>query len=142
MTAAVRMQWHFEDQHFAGEGTIGILHLRGYLGEENIEQLDGAVDWALTRSNGPIVIDLTDLLGLGDNGKDRLWDAAQRILARGRLVSICRPPKLGDLPTLATQTVRQPAEIAVNDDLTAALMAVTRLDAGAPARPVIQEQGP
>ncbi|MEU9018616.1 hypothetical protein [Actinomadura sp. NPDC048394] len=142
MTAAVRMQWHFEDQHFAGEGTIGILHLRGYLGEENLEQLDGAVDWALTRSSGPIVIDLTHLLGLGDTGKSRLRDAAHRILTRGRLVSICRPPKLGDLPALPAQTARQSTGIAVNDDLTAALRAVTSLDAGAPPHPLIQEPGP
>jgi len=124
------MQWHFEDRHFAGEGDIGILQLRGYLGEDMLEKFSGAVDWALARSRGPIVLDLAPLLGLSDRGRTAVWDAAHRVRDRDRLVSICTPHNIGDAPVPAAgeenNSAAAPARrVSVHDDLTSALAAVT-----------------
>lgn len=133
------MQWHFEDQYFADEGAIGILHLRGYLGEESLDQFAGAVGWALVRSRGPLVIDLTHLLGLGDSGRAALWDAAHRIGSLGRPVSVCRSRGLEDLAIPRTEDFQGMNMITVNDDLTAALVAVTALNT--PAAIVVTDPG-
>lgn len=117
------MQWHFEQRHFEGEGGIGILQLRGYLGESVLDQLTGAVDWALSRGDGPVIVDVTHLLGCGQQGADALWAAAHRIAGSGRAVAIS-----GVGTDLQLQSVRYHSErrgpVSVHEDLTGALAMV------------------
>ena len=120
------MQWHFEDRHFAGEGAIGMLQLGGYLGDDALEQFTGAVDWALAKSEGPIVIDLTHLLGCSDNGATAIWNAACRIAeheagGHRRAVAISGPG--GSLRAVRDHHERG-APVSIHDDLTQALAAL------------------
>jgi UDP-N-acetylmuramoylalanine-D-glutamate ligase len=117
------MQWHFEDRHFAGECAIGVLQLGGYLGDDALEQLAGAVDWALAKSRGPIVIDLTHLLGCSDDGAWAIWNAACRITEDRR--GGRRTVAISGLGCTGLRAVRdlheRGAPVTVHDDLTEAL---------------------
>ena len=116
------MEWSFENRMFAGEGRIGILHLRGFLGDGALRRVTGAVDWALSRSQGPLVLDLTLMSGLSEAGRVAVWQAAHRIAAQHREVVLCGMADLGADPGPGDE---MGAAVIVHADLTTALAAVS-----------------
>jgi len=111
------MRWDLEDR----DG-VGVVHLGGYLGRSALGRLDGAIDWALRRGDGPVVIDVTGLLGCSPAGASAIWDAARRVAGRHRAVAISG---LGADPVL--RCVRdhpdRGAPVGVHADLGSALTA-------------------
>jgi hypothetical protein len=117
------MEWSFENRMFAGEGKIGILHLRGFLGDGGLRRVAGAVDWALSRSQGPLVMDLTLMSGLNEAGRAAIWQAAHRVAAQQREVVLCGMAELGTDPGPGEELLG--AAVIVHADLTTALAAVS-----------------
>ncbi|MFE5584933.1 STAS domain-containing protein [Kitasatospora sp. NPDC056531] len=68
------MQWELEEM----DG-VGVLRLTGYLGERVVHRFHGAFDWARARCTGPLVIDLSGLLGWSQEGEAAIVDAAGRL---------------------------------------------------------------
>jgi hypothetical protein len=78
------MNWTYQN----GRG-VGVLELRGYLGDSALDQFSGAIDWALARCTGPVVIDLTCLQGWSTSGQAAFEEAAQRAAIHGRVLAVC-----------------------------------------------------
>ena len=110
------MNWIFEQRQ-----GVGVLELRGYMGESALAQLSGAIGWALARCAGPVVIDLTSLRGCSISGQGALEEAAERAAARGRVLAICGPQGIA---TRQASHGRQ-AAIPVFADLDAAVTALS-----------------
>lgn len=125
------MQWDFE-----GCGGVGVLRQGGYPRNDGYGQLSGAVGWALTRGDGPIVIDLTHLLGCSAGGASAIGQAAHRTAGHQRAVA---PPVLGGDP--ARQSVRdhpdRQAAMRGHTGLAAAVAAVGPHPTPAPRPPAL-----
>lgn len=78
------VHWTFESRR-----GIGVLAVRGFLGDEAAPALAGAVGWALARSTGPIVVDLSRLLGYSHGGEAALAEATRRVTNHRRVLAIC-----------------------------------------------------
>lgn len=50
---------------------LGVLSLAGYLGADATDRFTGAIGWALARGTGPVILDLTGLLGWSSRRADR-----------------------------------------------------------------------
>lgn len=94
------MNWIFENRQ-----RVGVLELRGYMGDSALARFSGAIGWALARCAGPVVIDLTSLQGCSISGQAALEEAARRAAARtapppgkartaGRLRSLSTPASM------------------------------------------------
>ena len=65
------MNWLYENRQ-----GVGVLELRGYLGDIVLARFSGAIGWALGHCAGPVVIDLTSLQGCSTSSKAALGGAA------------------------------------------------------------------
>lgn len=65
------MQWDLERT-----GSVGVLRLSGFLGTAALHRFDGALAWARARCGGPIVLDLSGLLGWNADGEAAIVDAS------------------------------------------------------------------
>jgi anti-anti-sigma regulatory factor len=110
------MNWVFEKRQ-----GVGVLELRGYLGDSALARFSGAIGWALARCVGPVVIDLTSLQGCSVSGQAALEEAAERAAARGRVLAVCGPHGIA---TRQGPHGRQ-AAIPVYADLNAAVTALS-----------------
>jgi anti-anti-sigma regulatory factor len=81
---AMAMNWLFKNRQ-----GVGVLELRGYLGDSALARFSGAIGWALARCTGPVVIDLTQLQGWSASGQAALEEAAQRTEIHHRVLAIC-----------------------------------------------------
>jgi hypothetical protein len=76
------------DWHCAEHDGVKVVHLSGYLGRLDVHRFDGAMDWVRSRTDGPVVLDLTALLGWSREGEAAVVRAAETPLAvcglRGR----------------------------------------------------------
>lgn len=97
---------------------LGVLSLAGYLGADATDRFTGAVGWALARGTGPVILDLTGLLGWSAGGQIAVAQAARRLAAGGRRLELAAIPADGSLVPDATS----PA-VPVHSDLAAALAA-------------------
>jgi hypothetical protein len=70
---------------------VGIIELHGFLGDRVLARFSGAVGWALARSTGPVVIDLTCLQGCSATGEAAIEEAAGRAESAGRILAVCFP---------------------------------------------------
>ncbi|MET9882123.1 STAS domain-containing protein [Streptomyces sp. NPDC006430] len=102
---------------------LGVLSLAGYLGADATARFTGAVGWALARGTGPVVLDLTELLGWSAGGQLAVAQAARRLAANGRTLELAAIPADGSLVPAADG----PAVI-VHCDLHSALAAHHRGD--------------
>ncbi|MFE9258857.1 anti-sigma factor antagonist [Streptomyces sp. NPDC006879] len=107
------IEWHYTDH-----GHLGVLALTGYLGGEATARFTGAVGWTLARGSGPVILDLTGLLGWSPGGQLTVSDAAVRLCGAGRSLELAAIPADGSL----VPTARAPY-IPVHPDLPTALAA-------------------
>lgn len=77
------MNWHC-----AEHDGVQVVHLSGYLGRSDTHRFGGAMGWVRSRREGPVVLDLTALLGWSREGEAAVVRAAETPLAvcglRGR----------------------------------------------------------
>jgi hypothetical protein len=78
------MQWQYRNDR-----GVAVLELIGFLGDAALDQFGGAVGWALARSGGPIVIDLTRLQGWSVRGGEAIIDLGERLGAHDRRLAVC-----------------------------------------------------
>jgi hypothetical protein len=78
------MQWRYRHAH-----GVAVVELTGYLGDAAIDQLGGAVGWAVAKSRGPILIDMSGLLGWSVHGREAVADAGVRLAADQRRLGLC-----------------------------------------------------
>ncbi|MFJ9789137.1 STAS domain-containing protein [Streptomyces globosus] len=97
---------------------LGVLSLAGYLGAEATARFTGAVGWAEARGSGPLILDLTALLGWSVGGQLAVSQAARRLAAAGRALELAAIPADGSL----VPDAGEPA-IPVHCDLPTALAA-------------------
>ncbi|MFF4580139.1 anti-sigma factor antagonist [Streptomyces sp. NPDC001389] len=97
---------------------LGVLSLAGYLGADATARFTGAVGWAEARGGGPVILDLTELLGWSAGGQLAVAQAARRLAAAGRTLELAAIPADGSL----VPDAREPA-IPVHCDLPTALAA-------------------
>ncbi|MCB5163927.1 anti-sigma factor antagonist [Streptomyces bambusae] len=107
------IEWKYTDH-----GHVGVLTLTGHLGMEAIDRFVGAVGWTLARGSGPVIVDLTGLLGWSPGGQLAVADAARRLAGAGRRLELAAIPADGSLVPSGTGP-----EIPVHPDLAAALAA-------------------
>ncbi|MCW8216679.1 hypothetical protein H5I60_08560 [Streptomyces griseolus] len=60
---------------------VGVLQLFGYLGRQDAHRFEGAVDWVRSRCKGPLVLDMSGLLGWSGEGEAAVMRAAGNSLA-------------------------------------------------------------
>lgn len=60
---------------------VGVLQLFGYFGRQDVHRFEGAVDWVRSRCNGPLVLDMSGLLGWSTEGESAVVRAAATLLA-------------------------------------------------------------
>ena len=65
------MQWDFAE--YQG---VKVVHLSGYLGRLDAHRFHGAMGWVRSRTDGPVVLDLTALLGWSQEGEAAVTHAA------------------------------------------------------------------
>ena len=70
---------------------VGVIELRGYIGDSALARFSGAIGWTLERCAGPVVIDLTWLQGCSASGEAVFEEAAERAAAAGRILAVCSP---------------------------------------------------
>ncbi|MDX3853734.1 anti-sigma factor antagonist [Streptomyces sp. AK02-01A] len=97
---------------------LGVLSLAGYLGADATARFTGAIGWAEARGTGPVVLDLTDLLGWSAGGQLAVAQAARRLAALGRSLELAAIPADGSLVPDAGGP-----DVPVHCDLPAALAA-------------------
>ncbi|WP_024755180.1 STAS domain-containing protein [Streptomyces exfoliatus] len=97
---------------------LGVLSLAGYLGAEATDRFTGAIGWALARGTGPVILDLTGLLGWSPGGQIAVAQAARRLAESGRPLELAAIPADGSLVPDATCP-----PVPVHCDLAAALAA-------------------
>ncbi|MFC8273999.1 anti-sigma factor antagonist [Streptomyces sp. NPDC057271] len=107
---------------------LGVLSLAGYLGAEATARFTGAIGWAEARGTGPVILDLTELLGWSVGGQLAVRQAARRLAAAGRALELAAIPADGSLVPAADE----PA-VPVHRDLPTAL-ADHHDDGAAPGR--------
>ncbi|WP_426368151.1 STAS domain-containing protein [Streptomyces sp. E-08] len=95
---------------------LGVLSLAGYLGAEATGRFTGAIGWALARGTGPVILDLTGLLGWSADGQIAVAQAARRLGESGRRLELAAIPADGSLVPDATCP-----PVPVHCDLAAAL---------------------
>jgi hypothetical protein len=112
----VALVWSYEDR-----GTVGVVHLAGYLGAEAVDQFEGAVGWVIARRPGVVLLDGTGLLGFSVEGRAAIGSAAARLADAGVPVHACVAPELAvhDLAWGA---------LALHPDLATALAALKHAD--------------
>lgn len=116
------IEWRYTVQQ-----ELGVLSLAGFLGADALGRFTGAVGWAVARGTGPVVLDLSRLLGWSAGGQLAVTEAAHRLRAAGRSLELAAIPTDGALVPAGDG----PA-IPVHCDLDAAFAA--HLDAGAEQR--------
>ncbi|WP_327414828.1 STAS domain-containing protein [Streptomyces sp. NBC_01233] len=97
---------------------LGVLSLAGYLGADAVDRFTGAIGWALARGTGPVILDLTGLLGWSAGGQIAVAQAARRLAGHGRSLELAAIPADGSLVPDATCPT-----VTVHCDLAAALAA-------------------
>ncbi|MFD5622748.1 STAS domain-containing protein [Streptomyces yangpuensis] len=97
---------------------LGVLSLAGYLGADATDRFAGAIGWALARGSGPVILDLTGLLGWSAGGQIAVAQAARRLGESGRRLELAAIPADGSLVPDATCP-----PVPVHCDLAAALAA-------------------
>nr|WSX48664.1 STAS domain-containing protein [Streptomyces sp. NBC_00974] len=97
---------------------LGVLSLAGYLGADATDRFTGAVGWALARGTGPVILDLTGLMGWSAGGQIAVAQAARRLAGNGRRLELAAIPADGSLVPDATCP-----PVTVHCDLDAALAA-------------------
>ncbi|MFJ9551925.1 STAS domain-containing protein [Streptomyces erythrochromogenes] len=97
---------------------LGVLSLAGYLGADATDRFTGAIGWALARGTGPVILDLTGLLGWSAGGQIAVAQAARRLAESGRRLELAAIPADGSLVPDATCP-----PVTVHCDLPAALAA-------------------
>lgn len=60
---------------------VGVLQLFGFLGRQDAHRFEGAVDWVRSRCKGPLVLDMSGLLGWSTEGEAAVVRAAGDSLA-------------------------------------------------------------
>lgn len=95
---------------------LGVLSLAGYLGADATARFTGAIGWVEARGSGPVILDLTELLGWSAGGQLAVAQAARRLAAAGLTLELAAIPADGSLVPYANE----PA-ITVHCDLPAAL---------------------
>jgi hypothetical protein len=113
------MTMNWTTKHSRG---VSVLELRGYLGDRALTRFRGAIGWTLARHTGPLVIDLTYLLGCSASGDAALEEAARHATAAGRVLAVCGSC---EEPAVGSWRDRQVA-IPAYADLDAALNALSR----------------
>ncbi|MFI8105980.1 anti-sigma factor antagonist [Streptomyces sp. NPDC086023] len=81
---------------------LGVLSLAGYLGAEAADRFTGAVGWARARGEGPVILDLTRLLGWSAGGQLAVAQAARLLAENGRSLELAAIPADGSLVPDAT----------------------------------------
>ncbi|MEU8435230.1 anti-sigma factor antagonist [Streptomyces sp. NPDC029216] len=76
---------------------LGVLSLAGYLGADATARFTGAIGWAEARGSGPVILDLTELLGWSAGGQLAVAQAARRLAAAGRNLELAAIPADGSL---------------------------------------------
>ncbi|WP_127356262.1 hypothetical protein [Actinacidiphila soli] len=77
------MSWNHE--HRDG---VDVLSLIGYLRDEAVDRLTGAVGWVLARSTGPITVDITGLRGWSAAGEQAVH-AVEQLRAHPSPLALC-----------------------------------------------------
>ncbi|MEV6246734.1 STAS domain-containing protein [Streptomyces sp. NPDC051742] len=95
---------------------VGVLSLAGYLGADATGRFTGAIGWALARGTGPVILDLTGLLGWSADGQIAVARAARHLVENGRHLELAAIPADGSLVPDATCP-----PVAVHCDLATAL---------------------
>ncbi|MFK0253724.1 STAS domain-containing protein [Streptomyces sp. NPDC090445] len=103
---------------YAAHEHLGVLSLAGYLGAESTGRFTGAVGWALARGTGPVILDLTRLMGWSAGGQLAVAQAARLLAEHGRSLELAAIPADGSLVPDATCP-----DVPVHADLPAALAA-------------------
>lgn len=83
--------------HYAIHEEFGVLSVAGFLGADAVERFTGAVGWALARGTGPLIVDLTELLGWSVSGQLALSQAADLLADRRRSLELAAIPPDGSL---------------------------------------------
>ncbi|AWZ09976.1 MULTISPECIES: anti-sigma factor antagonist [unclassified Streptomyces] len=76
---------------------LGVLSLAGHLGSDAIARFTGAIGWVLARGTGPVVLDLSGLLGWSVGGQLAVAQAARRLAEEGRPLELASIPADGSL---------------------------------------------
>ncbi|MEV0412899.1 STAS domain-containing protein [Streptomyces sp. NPDC050448] len=76
---------------------LGVLSLAGYLGADATARFTGAIGWAEARGTGPVILDLSELLGWSAGGQLAVAQAARRLAAGGRTLELAAIPADGSL---------------------------------------------
>ncbi|MFB7170579.1 anti-sigma factor antagonist [Streptomyces sp. NPDC056254] len=76
---------------------LGVLSLAGYLGADATDRFSGAIGWAPARGTGPVILDLTGLLGWSAGGQIAVAQAARRLADNGRRLELAAIPADGSL---------------------------------------------
>jgi len=69
------------DWHCAEHDGVKVVHVSGYLGRTDVHRFEGAMGWVRSRTDGPVVLDLTALLGWSQEGEAAVARAAEAALA-------------------------------------------------------------
>ncbi|MFJ3924604.1 STAS domain-containing protein [Streptomyces sp. NPDC090022] len=76
---------------------LGVLSLAGHLGSDAIARFTGAIGWVVARGTGPVILDLSGLLGWSVGGQLAVAQAARRLAAEGRPLELASIPADGSL---------------------------------------------
>ncbi|WP_424887160.1 anti-sigma factor antagonist [Streptomyces sp. XH2] len=118
------IEWRYTDCR-----PLGILSVSGYLGTQATTRFAGAIGQVADRGTGPVILDLTELIGWSAEGQSAIAEAALRLAAHDRPLELAAIPADGSLVPDADQ---QP--IPVHPDLATAL-AAHQVRGSAPANP-------
>ncbi|WP_405922137.1 anti-sigma factor antagonist [Streptomyces sp. NBC_00122] len=88
--------------HYTARQDLGVLSLAGYLGPDATDRFTGAIGWAVARGTGPVILDLTGLLGWSAGGQIAVAQAARRLAGHGRRLELAAIPADGSLVPDAT----------------------------------------
>ncbi|MGW1004358.1 hypothetical protein [Streptomyces sp. NPDC002520] len=107
-------------RHYEERRGAGVLHLAGFLGADGTGRFTGAIAWVLARARGPVVLEVSGLLGWSPEGQVAVLDLARRLSGRPRPLALCG---VGALP-MGTLAANRLIPITVHSDLDAALNAL------------------
>lgn len=80
----VALVWSYE-----ARDAVGVVHLAGYLGVDDVDRFAGAVGWVIARRPGVVLLDATGLLGFSVEGRAAIGSAAARLVDAGMPVHAC-----------------------------------------------------
>ena len=109
--------WSYE-----ARGTLGVMHLAGYLGTGAVDRFEGALGWVIARRPGVMLLDGTGLLGWSGPGRAAIGSAATRLSQEGISAHACVAPNLA-MPEIAAGTA-----LSIHPDLATALAELERTD--------------